>query len=92
MTEPTDWCWDPMPAVDGWFAVILCWEPEEGMFADVVWADAGEVAWPANSGMAVDGSGHAGPFPTEAEAKAWADSHDPEGPWPPTADQIAATS
>jgi hypothetical protein len=79
MTQPTEWCWDPMPAVDGWFAVIRCWEVEEGMFADVVWAKAGKVDWPHDGGMTSDGSGHAGPFATKAEACDWADAHDPKG-------------
>jgi hypothetical protein len=75
--EPKEWCWDPMPAVDDWFAVIRCWEVEEGMFAGVVWADKGVVR--EDGGMTSDGSGHAGPFATKAEAQAWADAHDPEG-------------
>ncbi len=79
MSSPTEWCWDPLPAVDGWFAVIRCWEIEEGMFPAVAWATAGKVAWPHSNGMTTDGSGHAGPFPTRAEAQAWADAHDPEG-------------
>jgi hypothetical protein len=33
---------------------------------------------PYDSGLALDGSGHAGPFPTEAEARKWAEAHDPE--------------
>jgi len=77
-TQPSDWCWDPMPAVDGWFAVIRCWEPEEGMFPDAAWADNGKVAYPHDGGMTTDGSGHAGPFPTEAAAREWAEAHDPE--------------
>jgi hypothetical protein len=76
---PTDWCWDPMPKVDGWFAVVVGWEPEEGVFAKVVYANAGRVEWPGSSGMTCDGSGYAGPFATRAEAQAWADAHDPEG-------------
>lgn len=79
MTNPSDWCWDPMPAVDGWFAVIRCWAPEEGMSPDVVWADKGKVLYPHNGGMTTDGSGHAGPFPTETKAREWAQAHDPEG-------------
>ena len=77
-TQPSDWCWDPMPAVDGWFAVIRCWEPEEGMFPDAVWADKGKVAYPHDGGLTTDGSGYAGPFPTEAAAREWAEAHDPE--------------
>ncbi len=67
-----------MPAVDGWFAVIRCWEPEEGMFPDAVWASKGKVAEAHDGGLTLDGSGHAGPFPTEAAARAWAEAHDPE--------------
>jgi hypothetical protein len=83
----TDWCWDPMPAVDGWFAVIRCWDSREGMFPDAVWVTAGKVDRAENNGMASDGSGHAGPFETKAEALQWAEAHDPEAPsWraPPT--------
>ena len=80
MTHPTDWCWDPMPAVNGWFAVIRCWDPAEGMFPGAAWATGGKVLPPANNGMATDGSGHAGPFPTEARARKWAYDHDPEAP------------
>ena len=77
---PTDWCWDPMPAVDGWFAVIRCWEPEEGMFPGAVWATNGQVESSDNGGMTTDGSGHAGPFSTKAEALSWGYDHDPEDP------------
>ena len=85
MTDPTtsvpaDWCWDPMPAVDGWFAVLRCYDYEEGAFPGVVWANGGKVEWPDNRGMTIDGSCHAGPFPTKAEARNWADAHDPDGP------------
>ena len=76
---PDDWCWDPMPDVDGWFAVIRSWDPEEGVFPGVAWATAGKIEWPDSNGVSLDGSGHAGPFPTKAEALAWAEAHDPEG-------------
>ena len=78
MTAPTDWNWDPMPPVDGWFAVYICWDPAEGAFAEVVWATKGQVPWPDNGGMTMDGSGHAGPFETKEAARAWADAHDPD--------------
>ena len=76
---PSEWCWDPMPKLTGWFAVVHGWGPEEGWFAGVVHAINGCVAWPDNHGMSTDGSGHAGPFATRAEAQAWADAHHPEG-------------
>lgn len=80
MTVPDEWTYEPMPPIDGWFAVIRCWEIEEGMFPDAVWATAGKVAWPENGGIADDGqTGHAGPFPTKEMATAWAYAHDPEG-------------
>ena len=67
-----------MPAVDGWFAVIRCWEPEEGMFPDATWADKGSFHRD-DGGLATDGSGgHAGLFPTMAAAREWAEAHDPE--------------
>ncbi len=77
---PTDWCWDPLPAISGWFAVIRGWEPEEGMFPGAAWVEAGQVQPPWDNGVTRDGSGHAGPFATEAEALAWAKTHDPEDP------------
>ena len=77
---PTDWCWDPLPAISGWFAVIRGWEPEEGMFPGAAWVEAGQVRPPHDNGVARDGSGHAGPFATEAEALEWAEAHDPEDP------------
>jgi hypothetical protein len=81
---PTDWCWDPMPPVTGWFAVIRGWEPEEGMFPAAAWVEAGEIRLPPGrwvSGMALNGSsGHAGPFASEADARAWARAHDLEEP------------
>jgi hypothetical protein len=79
-TIATNWTFDPMPAVDGWFAVIKSWDPVEGMFADVVYANHGIVPWPFDGGMGVRGEGHAGPFATQEEAIAWADAHDPECP------------
>jgi hypothetical protein len=78
VSAPQNWCWDPMPPVDGWFAVIRCYEVEEGMFPGVAWATAGKVEWPDDGGMTLDGSGHAGPFATKAEALEWAEAHDPE--------------
>jgi len=77
-STPQDWCWDPMPPVDGWFAVIRYWDAAEGQFPDVAWATAGKIAWPDNGGLALDGSGHSGPFATKAEALEWAEAHDPE--------------
>lgn len=76
---PTDWCWDPMPAVDGWFAVIKCYEVEEGMFPAAVWVKGGKWAEADDGGMTTDGSGHAGPFAARKEAEDWGYAHDPEG-------------
>ena len=67
-----------MPAVDGWFAVVRCWDENEGMFPDAAWAEKGKVPHPHNGGMMSDGSQHAGPFPSEAEARKWAEAHHPE--------------
>ena len=78
MTHPTDWCWDPMPAVDGWFAVVRCWDLDEGMFPDAVWVEGGKVGPHDSGGMMADGSQHAGPFATKAEALKWGCDHDPE--------------
>ena len=77
-SAPQDWCWDPMPPVDGWFAVIRYWDAAEGQFPGVAWATSGKIAWPDDGGLALDGSGHAGPFATKSEAIKWAEAHDPE--------------
>lgn len=79
-TMPDSWSFGPMPPIDGWFAVQRCWDTEEGICLDVVYAVLGRVDWPANGGMSEDGStGHAGPFASRREAEEWAYAHDPEG-------------
>lgn len=76
---PTDWCYERMPPVTGWFAVLRCWDPEEGIFPGTAYATEGRVEWPDSSGILPDGSsGHAGPFATQEEAKKWAHDHDPD--------------
>lgn len=78
MELPTQWCFDPAPAVDGWFAVIRCWEVEEGAYPDAVWFEGGQACPRDNGGIADDGSsGHAGPFPTRSAATDWGYEHDP---------------
>lgn len=80
-SAPTEWCYEPMPPVTGWFAVQMCYEVEEGVFPGAAYVVEGKVDWPESRGMAKNGcTGHAGPFETEEEARAWAYAHDPE--WP----------
>lgn len=80
MSTPQDWCWEPMPPIDGWFAVIRCWELAEGMWPGAAWATAGKIEWPDNNGLAFDGSGHAGPFATKSKALEWASYYLPSPP------------
>jgi hypothetical protein len=72
------WIWrgaDPdKPETDGWYAVVKCWDSEEGMFPDVCKFSGGK--WAGNFESAI--SAFCGPFPTEAEAQDWANRHDPE--------------
>ena len=74
MSEPTEWCWGSLPGnAAGWYAVVMCYDPAEGMFPDCVMTPA---SWSTDRAIV----GHAGPFPTEPDALRWAEAHDPEGP------------
>jgi hypothetical protein len=78
---PTDWCYERMPPVTGWFAVLRCYDSEEGIFPSTAYFTDGAVEWPETRSIAADGSsGHAGPFGSEQEAREWAYAHDPD--WP----------
>ena len=66
---PANWCWDPMPSISGWFAVIRC--TEAGLRSGAAWVQDGK-AW-SSGGRAV--AAHAGPFQTRDQAHAWAEAH-----------------
>jgi hypothetical protein len=72
-TTPTGWTDGNKPAEPGWYAVVQCWDPEEGLFPDAAlwlgdkWAEKTAVV------------SHAGPFADRQAAEDWADEHDPEG-------------
>ena len=82
MTEPTEWNHKDAPEWDGHYA-----HREDGWYA--VWLSYGETEWDMNTdvmhfldGKPVEWSvavllAHAGPFPDEQTARAWADAHDP---------------
>lgn len=61
-----DWTWEDKPPVPGWYAVLYCWEPQEGVFTDAAYWN-GQV-WSQSLPI----GGYAGPFADEAEARAWA--------------------
>jgi hypothetical protein len=67
-----DWTWSSKPPTPGLYAIMYCWEIQEGIFTSTSrWnGDAWTNDYPV--------TGYAGPFHTEAEAKAWADAHNPD--------------
>lgn len=66
--------WTPGdPSTPGIYAIVVCWDPCEGMFPNVsTWDGARWVRPPGPISF------YRGPFATEAEAWAWAEAHDPE--------------
>ena len=66
--------WTPGdPSTPGIYAIVVCWDPCEGMFPNVsTWDGARWVRPPGPISF------YRGPFATEAEAWAWAEVHDPE--------------
>lgn len=76
MNTPTDWTWYEEPPGLGWYAILECWEPEEGMFPGATLVQSLPLAGSHASGLVA----HAGPFPTREAAEAWAQAHDPDGP------------
>ena len=80
--EPTEWDrsnapeWDGCYAhrEDGWYAVWLSYgDTEDDMSIEACqFLDSKPVKWTVAILLA-----HAGPFPDEAAAEAWADAHDP---------------
>ena len=74
--------WTPGdPNTPGIYAIVVCWDLCEGMFPNVgTWDGA---RWIRPAGPI---SFYRGPFATEAEARAWAEAHDPEEGKPKPAD------
>jgi hypothetical protein len=70
MIGPMGWNYDD-PEVVGWYAVLRCWEPQEGIFP-------GSSYWDGKGWYESAVTAHSGPFPSEKEAEVWADEHDPE--------------
>lgn len=73
-----DWVFGTKPSINGWYAILYCWEPEEGVFDDAA-------RW--NDGKWGDGSYYtylpifcysSSSFATQLEAEDWAYDHNPE--------------
>jgi hypothetical protein len=63
---------DP-PSMEGWYAVLTCWDPQEDVFADAkMWT--GSMWLPPDT---AEVTAWAGPFTTRPEALAWADANNP---------------
>lgn len=68
----------PEPPKAGWYAVTLCWDPEEGLFPETGrWTGTEWVGndYPIQEVVVAYSSE---PFATEKEAEAWADANDME--------------
>jgi hypothetical protein len=80
MSDQKEWLFDDQPDEPGWYAIIKCWDPEEGLFPDAARWDGAR--WLDNRDRDVTApiSQHAGPFESEATAGKWADDNDPEMP------------
>ena len=76
-SQSSDWEWDdkPVPAVVGWYPILLCYEVQEGMFPHALSSDGVEWNDPM---LPVAAIGKAGPFQTKQEAIDWGYDHDPE--------------
>jgi hypothetical protein len=72
VNQVAEWCFDGAPEVDGWYAVLVCWDAEEGMFPNAFERKNG--AWSETSPV----MGFAGPFGNKEVAHDWAYAHDPE--------------
>lgn len=75
MSTPADWTWHEEPQSLGWYAILQCWEPEEGSFPEVVLVRS----LPLDARLVESLVAYAGPFPTEELAEAWLQQHDPDG-------------
>ena len=74
MSEQTELSWEwhkeKTSGPEGWFATVLCWDPEEGCIPlagywnGETWGNCPVVAY-------------AGPFATVEEAEKWAEDNDP---------------
>lgn len=65
------WRYEPKPSAPGWYAIIFCWEREEGVFCDAASWDG--AAWSQDLPIC----GFHGPHESETAAAAWSDAHDP---------------
>ena len=80
LMNPTEWDWIrdgtcDDPPVNGWFAVLLSYE-EDGITPDAMqFRNGAPISFRAGNLVA-----HAGPFPDQSTAEAWALAHDPD--WP----------
>ena len=69
------WDLSDEPPGDGWFAVLLSYE-EDGISPDAMqFRNGAPITFRAGNLVA-----HAGPFPDQSTAEAWALAHDPD--WP----------
>ena len=75
MTAPDDWTWASEPPSNGWFAVVVTWDAQEGLCLDALSRVGGE--WLPDTNAKV--LAFAGPFSSWDYAQEWAYSHDPEG-------------
>lgn len=64
-----EWKYNATPTADGWYAVLKCWDAEEGIFPDAA-LRTGET-WSEPAILAFNG-----PFATQEEAYAWAREND----------------
>ena len=69
-----EWNWDDNnPSSVGWYAVAVCWDPEEGICMGTgYWTGVEWVKAYAPTRMVA----FVGPFPAEATAEDWAYKHD----------------
>lgn len=69
--EPV-WLYDDAPPQPGWYAVLVCYGPPEGLISGkAYWQGA---AWNTSSPI----TSFAGPFATEDAAATWAEANNPE--------------
>jgi hypothetical protein len=59
------------PPLSGWYAVLRCWEPEEGVFPDAV-------HWPSDDWDVWIVRRSPKPFASHGDALDWAYENDPE--------------
>lgn len=78
-TEP-EWTFEDKPETTepGWYAILYCWEIDEGFFTGAGYWDGKRWQWPHDNPSEPPVVNHAGPFENKQAAEGWAEENDPD--------------